>query len=106
MLQYSAHDLSFSRSTVHFRTSICHSQWRSTTATPLLSDYCGFSQHGFCSFRICGWIRRFGFDQAVPLSSCSSSVMSVCLVYGGQCAWIRYERERLDTDMNREFPFL
>jgi hypothetical protein len=26
MLQYSAHDLSFSRSTVHFRTSICHSQ--------------------------------------------------------------------------------
>ena len=52
MLQYSAHDLSFSRSTVHFRTSICHSQWRSTTATPLLSDYCGFSLrfslHGFC----------------------------------------------------------
>ena len=26
MLQYSAHDLFFSRSTVHFRTSICHSQ--------------------------------------------------------------------------------
>ena len=26
MLQYCAHDLSFSRSTVHFRTSICHSQ--------------------------------------------------------------------------------